>query len=78
MARAAAERPRALIVRAEGDVFSAGVDVHVFEGLDAQSAAALTERLLALTHALEDLPLPTLRRRARPVPDRGPRAVAGL
>ena len=60
MARAGAERPRALIVRAEGDVFSAGVDVHVFEGLDAQSAAALTGRLLALTHAVEDLPLPTL------------------
>src|SRR4051812_40397451 len=60
VARAAAERPRALIVRADGDVFSAGVDVHVFEGLDAQSAAALTQRLLALTHAVEALPLPTL------------------
>ena len=60
VARAAAERPRALIVRAEGEVFSAGVDVHVFEGLDAQSAGALTERLLQLTHAVEDLPLPTL------------------
>jgi enoyl-CoA hydratase len=41
-------------------VFSAGVDVHVFEGLDTDAAAALTERLLRLTHALEDLPLPTL------------------
>lgn len=60
VARAAAERPRALLVRAEGDVFSAGVDVHVFEGLDAASATALTERLLRLTHAIEDLPLPTL------------------
>jgi enoyl-CoA hydratase/carnithine racemase len=60
VARAAAERPRALIVRADGDVFSAGVDVHVFEGLDAAGATALTERLLALTHAIEDLPLPTL------------------
>ena len=60
VARAAAERPRALLVRAEGDVFSAGVDVHVFEGLDAESAAALTGRLLRLTHAVEDLPLPTL------------------
>jgi enoyl-CoA hydratase len=60
VARAAAERPRALLVRAEGEVFSAGVDVHVFEGLDAPSAAALTERLLRLTHAVEDLPLPTL------------------
>jgi enoyl-CoA hydratase len=60
VARAAAERPRALLVRAEGDVFSAGVDVHVFEGLDAEAASALTGRLLALTHAFEDLPLPTL------------------
>jgi enoyl-CoA hydratase len=60
VARAAADRPRALIVRAEGDVFSAGVDVQVFEGLDAESATALTERLLALTHAVEALPLPTL------------------
>jgi enoyl-CoA hydratase len=60
VARAAAERPRALIVRAEGDVFSAGVDVHVFEGLDRDSADALTGQLLRLTHAVEDLPLPTL------------------
>ena len=58
--RAADERPRALIVRAEGDVFSAGVDVHVFDGLGADGARGLTERLLGLTHALEDLPLPTL------------------
>ena len=47
-------------MRAEGEVFSAGVDVHVFEGLDAESSAALTGRLLRLAHALEDLPLPTL------------------
>src|SRR5689334_13312287 len=60
VARAAAERPRGLLVRAEGDVFSAGVDVHVFEGLDESGARALTERLLGLTHALEALPLPTL------------------
>jgi enoyl-CoA hydratase/carnithine racemase len=60
VSRAAAERPRSLIVRADGDVFSAGVDVHVFEGLDADGAQALTERLLGLTHALEDLPLPTV------------------
>jgi enoyl-CoA hydratase/carnithine racemase len=60
VARAAAERPRALIVRADGAVFSAGVDVHVFAGLDADSARSLTSRLLALTHAVEDLPLPTM------------------
>jgi enoyl-CoA hydratase len=60
VARAAAERPRGLLIRAEGDVFSAGVDVHVFDGLDESGARALTERLIGLTHALEDLPLPTL------------------
>src|SRR3954465_3620208 len=60
VARAAADRPRALLVRAEGDVFSAGVDVHVFEGLDAQSATALTQRLLRLPPPPGDLPLPTL------------------
>jgi enoyl-CoA hydratase/carnithine racemase len=60
VAQAAGERPRALIVRAEGDVFSAGVDVHVFDGLTADGADALTGRLLDLTHAVEDLPFPTL------------------
>jgi enoyl-CoA hydratase len=52
--------PRALIVRAEGDVFSAGADVHIFDGLDKAGADALTGSLLALTHEVEDLPFPTL------------------
>jgi enoyl-CoA hydratase/carnithine racemase len=60
VARAAGERPRALLVRAEGDGFSAGVDVHVFAGLTEASAHALTTRLLALARAVEDLPLPTV------------------
>jgi enoyl-CoA hydratase len=60
VARAQRERPRALLVRAEGRLTTAGVDVHVFEGLDAAGADALTTRLLAITHAVEDLPLPTL------------------
>jgi enoyl-CoA hydratase len=60
MAAAAADAPRSLVVRAEGDVFTAGVDVHVFAGLDAVAATALTERLLALTHRVEDLPFPTV------------------
>jgi enoyl-CoA hydratase/carnithine racemase len=51
---------RALLVRAEGDVVSAGVDVHVFEGLDRAGADALTARLLHITHTVEELPLPTL------------------
>jgi enoyl-CoA hydratase len=52
--------PRALIFRAQGDVVSAGVDVHVFAGLDAAGADALTARLMAFSHAVEDLPFPTL------------------
>jgi enoyl-CoA hydratase/carnithine racemase len=52
--------PRALIFRAQGDVVSAGVDVHVFEGLGSGGADELTGRLLPFAHAIEDLPLPTL------------------
>jgi enoyl-CoA hydratase len=56
-----AEAPaRALLVRADGDVVSAGVDVHVFEGLDRAGADALTARLLRITHTVEELPFPTL------------------
>lgn len=55
-----ADRPRALIIRAEGKVFTAGVDVEVFSGLDRAAADELTGRLLALAHDVEDLPFPTL------------------
>jgi enoyl-CoA hydratase len=58
--RAAADPPRALMVRAEGKVFTAGVDVRVFEGLDVPKADALTASLLELTHTVEDLPCPTM------------------
>ena len=58
--RAAADQPRALVVRAEGKVFTAGVDVHVFEGLDVPRADAITASLLGLTHTVEDLPCPTM------------------
>ncbi|WP_022926783.1 enoyl-CoA hydratase/isomerase family protein [Patulibacter americanus] len=60
VARAAADRPRALLFRAEGDVFTAGVDVHGFDGQDAASYAENNGGGLALTQALEDLPLPTI------------------
>ena len=52
--------PRALILRAEGDVFSAGADVHIFDGLDAEGARELTSHLLSFAHEVEDLPFPTL------------------
>ena len=58
--QAAAAAPRALLVRAEGDVFTAGVDVHVFEGLDAAKADVFTGSLLQLSHTIEDLPFPTM------------------
>ena len=57
---AAAAAPRALLVRAEGKVFTAGVDVHVFEGLDVAAADALTASLLELAHTVEDMPFPTI------------------
>ncbi len=57
----AEQRPRGLLIRAEGRAVSGGVDVgQVFQGVDAAAGAALWEELLQLTHTLEDLPLPTV------------------
>lgn len=52
--------PRGLLVRAQGRVFTAGVDVHEFDGLTAASGAALWERSLAIIQAVEMLPCPTI------------------
>ncbi len=57
---AAADSPRALIVRAEGSVFTGGADVHVFHGLSESEAREFTAELLTITHKVEDLPFPTL------------------
>ncbi len=51
---------RALLVRAEGEVFTGGADVHVFDGLEPHQSREFTAELLGLTHALEDLPIPTV------------------
>jgi len=51
---------RALLVRAEGEYFTGGVDVQVFKGLSEADAAQLTADLLQITHRLEELPFPTL------------------
>jgi enoyl-CoA hydratase len=51
---------RALVFRAEGEIFTGGVDVHLFDELGEQRARELTAELLALTHKLESLPFPTL------------------
>jgi enoyl-CoA hydratase len=58
--RVAAERPRGLLIRAEGRVVSGGVDVHVFSGLTPEQAAAMWVELLDLVHRVEELPLPTM------------------
>lgn len=51
---------RALLVRAEGEVFTGGADVHVFAGLEPHQSREFTAELMRLTHTLEDLPIPTL------------------
>jgi enoyl-CoA hydratase len=56
----AADPPRGLLVRAEGRVVSGGVDVHHFDGLTPDDAAALWRELLDLVQTVEELPLPTV------------------
>lgn len=61
MADLAANPPRAVLLRAEGKVNSAGVDVHVFEGLTARQGADLWRKLFAdIIHPLEALPCPVV------------------
>ena len=47
---------RALLLRAEGDDFSAGADVSIFIGLDEARAAELETTVVSLIAAIEDLP----------------------
>jgi enoyl-CoA hydratase/carnithine racemase len=58
--QAAASDIRALMLRAEGEDFSAGADVSVFTDLEEAEAKALEETVLALIGAIEGLPVPTL------------------
>jgi enoyl-CoA hydratase/carnithine racemase len=51
---------RALLLRAEGNDFSAGADVSVFTGLDEAEAGELQTTVLSLIGAIEDLPVPSL------------------
>jgi enoyl-CoA hydratase len=61
LAEAEAAAPRALLLRAEGKLVSGGVDVgKMFDGIDGAQGAQLWERLLALTHRVEDLEMPTI------------------
>jgi enoyl-CoA hydratase len=51
---------RALVVRAEGRVFTGGVDVDMFDGMTPEEARELAGRLFGIVHALEELPAPTI------------------
>ena len=57
---AESEGVRALVLRAEGEVFTAGADVNVFAELTAENADEFIGQLLSLAHRVEDLPIPTL------------------
>jgi enoyl-CoA hydratase/carnithine racemase len=54
------EMLRALVIRADGNVFTGGVDVHVFDDLTVEQARALFEDLIRMVHKLESMPLPTI------------------
>jgi enoyl-CoA hydratase/carnithine racemase len=51
---------RALLIRAEGKVFCAGVDVHEFQDLSTAEGSALMGRFLTLVQSVEALPIPTV------------------
>jgi enoyl-CoA hydratase/carnithine racemase len=56
----AAEGLRALIVRGEGKVFSAGADVALFAGMGAKEMRPLIASFLDLGARIEQLPIPTI------------------
>jgi enoyl-CoA hydratase/carnithine racemase len=56
----AAQGLRALVLRGEGKVFSAGADVALFAGMTAQPLRPLIGSFLDLGHRIEGLPFPTL------------------
>jgi enoyl-CoA hydratase/carnithine racemase len=51
---------RALMLRAQGKVFTGGADVHGFEDVTPEEAGETLEAGLKLIHRLEALPIPTL------------------
>lgn len=56
----AAAPPRAVLIRAEGRVVSAGVDVALFSGLDPAAARELWSTQIAMVQTLESLPCPVV------------------
>ncbi|MEA2348149.1 MAG: enoyl-CoA hydratase [Thermoleophilaceae bacterium] len=56
----AANPPRALVYRAEGKIFTGGVDVDVFHGLSEAQGGEMFGGLISMIHKIEELPLPTV------------------
>jgi enoyl-CoA hydratase/carnithine racemase len=54
------EMLRALVIRGGGNVFTGGVDVHVFDDKTVDQARALFLDLIRLVHKLEAMPFPTI------------------
>lgn len=57
---AVADEPRALLVRAEGNVFTGGADVHVFQRKTPEEASRFFGDLVRIVHTLEGMPWPTI------------------
>lgn len=60
VAEVAASDARALVWRAQGDVFSGGVDVHNFDGIGVREAEHMFSTLVSTVRKIEALPIPTL------------------
>lgn len=56
----AQKHPRALLIRAEGKVFTAGVHVENFRAIDRDEALRLWHEQIAMIHELESMPWPTV------------------
>ena len=72
---------RALVWRAEGEVFTGGADVNVFQQIveaGGDRSDLSFEPLLGAVRRIEALPIPDAGARPRPLPDRRARGLAGL
>ncbi|HEX2086609.1 MAG TPA: enoyl-CoA hydratase/isomerase family protein [Solirubrobacteraceae bacterium] len=58
--RVRGEPPRGLLVRAEGKVWTGGVDVNMFQRLTPESGAEVWRRGFELIQGVEDLPFPVV------------------
>jgi enoyl-CoA hydratase/carnithine racemase len=60
VAHAAASDIRALLIRAEGDDFSAGADPSVFFGLDETTAPGFASQIIGFYQSVEAIAVPTV------------------